>query len=129
MPCVQLVQVIVAGLHEHRHPQLGPMQRVHHAQLVPEVRERHDDAADLVAMLAEKVGALAGVRQGFDRAARGLSGGQDDSPMPEGLELAEQLLATVARQFGRETAAGSDDDSEGEFVLFHGDDEVGDRLV
>ena len=51
-----------------------PAQRVGDAALVAEVRQRDDDAVDLVAMLAEQVGALLRVVVCFHRAVFGVFG-------------------------------------------------------
>ena len=59
---VELVELVVAGLHQHRHAELGAVQGVDDAQLVAEVGQRDDHAVDLGAVLVEEVGALAGVR-------------------------------------------------------------------
>ncbi len=42
----ELVEVVVAGLHQHGHAELGPVQGVDDAEFVAEVRQRHDHAVD-----------------------------------------------------------------------------------
>ena len=116
---VELVQLVVAGLHEDGHAQLGELQGVDHAELIAEVGQGHDDAVDLVAVLVEEVGALAGVGDGLDGPAGCRVLGQDDGAMAQVLDLAEQLLAAAPGQLGRKHAPGSDDQPEGQFLFSH----------
>ena len=66
--------VVGRGLDQHRHAQIGEAERVGQAALFAEVRQRDDDAVDLVGMLLEQRGALLGVLVGLDRAVGGLVG-------------------------------------------------------
>ncbi len=58
------------GVHEHRHVEAGPAQRVGHGSLVAEVRQRHEHAIDAIGMRAKQVGAGARVGQTLDGAER-----------------------------------------------------------
>ena len=53
------------GLHQHGHVEVGQAQRVGDGALVAEIRQRDDDAVDLVAVALEEVGADGGLRCGF----------------------------------------------------------------
>ena len=55
-------------LHQDRHVQVGHAQRVRDAALVAEVRQRHDDAVDLVPVPPEEVGARPRLGPRLDRA-------------------------------------------------------------
>ena len=56
---LHVVGAVRRGLHQHRHLQGGVADGVDDAALLAEVRQRDDDAVDLVAMLAEELGATA----------------------------------------------------------------------
>ena len=70
------------GLHQHRHVQVRRAQRVGDGALVAEIRQRDDDAVDLVAMLPEQRRALPRLVAAFDRAVLRLLGVERDHAEP-----------------------------------------------
>ena len=54
---LHVVGAVRRGLHQHRHLQCGVADGVDDAALLAEIRQRDDDAVDLLAVLAEKLGA------------------------------------------------------------------------
>ena len=68
---IHLVVFVIAGLHHDRHVQVGIADGIDDANLKAEVRQRHDDAVNLVAVLAELLADLQAVLAGLDAAAAG----------------------------------------------------------
>ena len=66
---LHVVAAVGRGLHQHRHVQRGVADRIGDAALVAEIRQRHDDAVDLVAMLAEQLRRSGAHRRGVSHRA------------------------------------------------------------
>ena len=78
------------------------------AALVSEIRQRHDDAVDLVAVGAEQVGALPRFGAGLHGAVLGLFGREADRLVAGALDGGDHLLAAGLREMVREKAAVAD---------------------
>ena len=68
---VNFVVLVVTGLYQYRHVQLGAAYGVDDAYLEAEIRQRHDDSVNLVAVGAEELCALLSVFNRFHRTSRG----------------------------------------------------------
>ena len=79
---LHVVGAVGRGLHQHRHLQRGVADSVGDAALFAEVRQRHDDAVDLVAMLAEELRAAARLIRSLHRAEFRLLRRQRDDAYP-----------------------------------------------
>jgi hypothetical protein len=78
--------VVGKCVHEHWHVETGPSQRVGHGPFVAEVRQRHEDAIDLVAMQSEQISAGARVGQRLDRSIGRRVGGERHGAKPAAFE-------------------------------------------
>ena len=94
---VNLVVLIVAGLHQYRHMQFGTTDGIDDADFEAEVGQRHDDAVNLVSVLAEEGGTFLAVFQGFHR------------PTGGGVTFVEYHIAiSCLVEFGKQGAAHVD---------------------
>ena len=66
-----LLRVVRERMHQHGYVEAGETDRVGNCALVAEVRERDQDAVDLVTVLPEHLGAEPGLLQRFDGAIVG----------------------------------------------------------
>ena len=117
---IELVEFVVAGLDEDRHAELGPVQRVHDAQFVAEIGQANDDAIDLLAVLVEEVGALAGVRHGLDGAGGCFSGGQNQAAMAGLLDCASNCSRPLRASSAEKQPRVPTIQAKGEFVVLMG---------
>ncbi len=99
---------------EHRHVQAGEAQCFRHSALVAEVRQGHDDAVDVVAVLPEEVGAGLGLVATLHGAVVRLAGADDDGVVALFLEHPEDLVAPGFCEVPREEPPVADDDAEGD---------------
>ncbi len=118
---VHLIVLIVTGLHEHGHVEVGIADGIDDANLETEVRQRHHDTVDLVAVLAELLRNLQAILTGLNATASGGCGvlGQDDILISQLADGLEELLAHVACQFGVEIGACSYDHAKTSFSVSH----------
>ena len=65
---VGLVERVVAGLQQYRHLEIGHGDGFYDGDFVAEIGQRHHDAVDRVAVLAEEAGVFVGVLPRLDRA-------------------------------------------------------------
>ena len=99
-------------MHEHGDAELGPADGVGDRALVAEVRERDQEAVDLVAVRLEEIGAGARVGEAFDRAEFRGFGGERDGAKARALEGGKHLGAAGGTQMRGEKASIADDDAE-----------------
>ena len=64
----ELVQIVGIGLNQNGHVEACQFQCVGHSLFVAKIRQHHDDARNLVAMILEKFGAFSRVGMCFDAA-------------------------------------------------------------
>ena len=100
------------GVDEHRHVEVRPAQRVGHRPLVAEVRQRHEDAVDLVAAGPEQVGAGAAVGEAFDGPVRRGVGLERDRLEAFPAHGGEHVGASGGAEMRRKEAAVADDDAQ-----------------
>ena len=114
---VHFVVVVVIGLDQDGHIQVGLVDGVDDTDFKAEVRKRDDDAVDFLAVGLELGGHLQAVFTGFDGRASGRSGilGEDHVVITALVQHAEQFLAHVDGQVRVKVGAGADNDTETEF--------------
>jgi DNA-binding MarR family transcriptional regulator len=116
---VDLVDLVVAGLHQHGHIQLRTLDRLDHSDFVAKVRQQDDETVDVVAVLVEQLHILAHVFGRFDRAIVRLTDRQDVVADAELVELGDDVAARVERQRAIEELAAADDQAERDFLVEH----------
>ena len=118
---VNLVVVVVTGLHKHGHVQFGTEDGIDDTNLITEVGKTHQDAVNLVAVCAEEFSILDTVLKRLDgaRTRRGGILGKDDIFITFLVERLEQLLLYVTSEFRVEVGACANDHAETNFSVFH----------
>ena len=106
------VAVVGERVHEDGDAEFGPADGVGDRALVAEVRERDEEAVDLVAVRLEEIGAGARVGEAFDRAEFRRLGVERDRAEPRALEGGEHLGAAGGTQMRGKKASITDDDAE-----------------
>jgi hypothetical protein len=94
------------------HPEIGHPQGLGYRSLLAEVRQRDNDACDLVAVLAKQRGALLGFFASLYRPILALFGAQTDGFVSGLFHRGNHLLATGLCQVIRKEPAITDYDSE-----------------
>ena len=118
---VNLVVVVVTGLHKYGHVQFGTEDGIDDTNLVAEVGKTHQDAVNLVAVCAEEFSVLDTVLERLDgaRTRRGGILGKDDIFITFLVERLEQLLLYVFCEFRVEVGACANNHAETNFSVFH----------
>ena len=121
---IDLVVLVVAGLYEHRHVQVGTADGIDDAHLVAEIRQRNDDSINFIAVLAEEFSTFYTVFYGLDAAGTCRCGffRQDDIFVTLFVEYFQQLFLHISCKLGIEIGACSDNHAKTLFVSFHDGD-------
>src|ERR1019366_4687523 len=100
------------GLYEDGHVEVGLAQSVGDGALFAEIRQRDDDAVDLVAAAPEQVGAEGHIAAAGDGAAVGLFRSHRDYSVARFLKDRDHVFAAALGQVGRKESAVAHDHAE-----------------
>ncbi len=114
-----LPRLVGERMHEDRHVQARPAHDVGDGPFVAEIRQRHQHADDLVAVLLEQVRQLLRIRDAFDAAVRAVFRPERDGLDPLAFEHAKHSLPALLAQVAGEKAAIADDHAENRLLHDH----------